>query len=81
MKRGKSCNRKYSKNSILSGFLMLCYLSVVTFQCPTYKINTDFLEIKSLICFTSVGHLERSVFNIHIYVLTQAAREYLYKQT
>ena len=80
-KRCKICNRKYSKTSFLLAFLRLCYLSVVTYQCPTYKINTDFPEIESLICFTSVDHLEHSVFNIHMYVLTQTAREYLYKQT
>jgi len=42
------CNRKYSENGILSAFLRLCYLSVVTFQCLTYKFNTNLLEIELL---------------------------------
>jgi len=39
----KFSDRKYSENSIILMFLRLCYLSVVTFQCPTYKFNTDIL--------------------------------------
>ena len=32
------------QKGILSAFLRLCNLSVVTFYCHTYKFNTDLLE-------------------------------------
>ena len=49
-------------NRVKFAILMLCYLSVVTFQCPTYKFDTDFLEIEIILLFASVGHLEQSRF-------------------
>ena len=71
-KRVNIYDRKYSENGILSAFIRLCNLSVVTFQCPTYKINTDFLDIFFLcqlviwssVAFTIAIQL-RQVYGVH----------------
>jgi len=40
----KLCDKKpYNEYGIVSAFLRLCNLSLVTFQCLKYKYNTDFL--------------------------------------